>query len=128
MGLIAPIAAAIALGLVEYIGLIEQNMRLTNAARAGIEYAATFPSDLAGIEQAVGQSGEIETGDLTLSLGQFCECPDGTPVNCADTCSGGVQNNIFLRLDLSQPGRSLLSATGLMSGYTATARAILRMR
>lgn len=126
-GLLAPVVGAIALGLAEYAGAVAHSMELTRAARTGVEYAARYPSDTAGTTQAITGSGHVDPAGLAIAVDQFCECPDGTPVACADSCSG-VQNNIYMRVALSQPARSLLAASGVMAGYTVDGRATLRLR
>ena len=125
--LVAPLLAALALGLFEYFGATHQAMQLASAARAGAEYAMSYPSDTAGIEQAVTGSGQLAAADLSITVSQLCECPDGTAVSCTDTCGGNL-SNVFVRVVLSQPAHSILTASGVMSGYTLSTSATLRVR
>ena len=127
LALIAPVLAALALGLFEYFGATNQAMQLASAARAGAEYAMSYPSDSAGIEQAVNGSGQLAAAGLSIAVSQLCECPDGTAVSCTDTCAGNL-SNVFVRVALSQPARSILTASGVMSGYTLSSSATLRVR
>ena len=128
LGLLAPIIGTIALGMFEFTGAIEQSMELTNAARAGVEYATKYPTDTAGIQNAVIASGTISPTDLSITVNQFCECPDSAPIACTDTCAGGIQNDIFMRVALAQPAKSLLASTGLLPGRSVNASATLRLR
>lgn len=125
--LIAPVLAALALGLFEYFGATHQAMQLASAARAGAEYAMSYPSDSAGIEQAVLGSGQLAAAGLTIAVNQVCECPDRTSVACTDTCGGNL-SNVFIQVALSQPAKSILTSSGVMSGYTLSSSATLRVR
>lgn len=126
--LVISILAIILLGLMEWAAYIRQSMHLSNAARAGVEYAIMYPSDSEGIEQTVLDSGKIVAADLAIDVVQFCECSDGTPIGCGDICLDGTQSDAFVHVALSQPAHSLLGVSGFMPGYTATGSAILRVR
>lgn len=128
LGLLAPVAAVMLVGMFEFTGAYEQGMDLATAARAGAQYAIIYPTDTTGIQNAVIDSGAISPTNLTVTVKQFCECPDGTSITCTSTCSGGVQNDVYMQVALSQPAKSLLTSTGLMSGRTVSASATLRMR
>lgn len=128
LGLIAPVLATLTLGLFEYFGAAHHAMELAAAARAGAEYAVSYPSDSAGIQQAVLGSGKLSSGGLAINVAQICECPDGEQVTCGDVCASGVQSNVFIEVALAQPARSILAASGVMSGYTLSSAAILRVR
>ena len=125
--LIAPVLAALVVGMFEYFGATHQAMQLASAARAGAEYALSYPSDSTGIEQAIQGSGQLATAGLSITVSQVCECPDGTAVACTDTCGGNL-SNVFVRVALSQPAKSILASSGVMSGYSLSTSATLRVR
>ena len=127
LALVAPVLAALALGLFEYYGATNQAMQLANAARAGAEYAMSYPSDSAGIEQVVLGSGQLTATGLSIAVNQVCECPDGTSVACTDTCGGNL-SNVYIQVALSQPAKSILTSSGIMSGYTLSSSATMRVR
>jgi hypothetical protein len=128
MAVSASILMILVMGLLEWTAYIRQTMQLANAARAGVEYAIGYPSDIAGIEEAVLNSGHVIADGLTITVEQFCECSDGMPIACVDSCTNGVQSNIFIRLGLTQPAHSLLNDAGLLAGYSSAASATLRVR
>lgn len=90
--LIAPLLVLVLLGIVDYGRAIDQSIRLETAARAGAQYAMSFPEDIPGIRTSVtnaliGQT-HVETPQVTI----FCECPltgGGTTADagCTSTCS-----------------------------------------
>jgi Flp pilus assembly protein TadG len=127
-GFVAGVLTVVALGMIEYERAIHQNIQLQQAARVGAEFAVRYPSDAAGIEQAVtGATGNPST-NLTISVVQFCECPDGTTVTCTDTCSGGASPNTFLQVALAQPASTYFTGSSLVSGLTLHASATLRAK
>jgi Flp pilus assembly protein TadG len=72
LGLLAPVAATILIGLFEFTGAFEQSMDLATAARAGVEYAVKNPTDTTGIENAAIASGAISPTGLTVTVSLFC--------------------------------------------------------
>jgi Flp pilus assembly protein TadG len=128
VGLIAPVVGILAVGLFEYTAATYQGMQMRSAARAGMEYAMKFPSDTAGIQQAVVGAGQVSATDLTVTVTQFAECPDGTPAATTDTCADGKLSNVFLRLALAQPAKSILTSSNLIDGYSVGASTVMRVR
>jgi Flp pilus assembly protein TadG len=122
------VLGALAVGMFEFASAIHQHIQLQQAARAGVEFAMKYPSDTAGIEQAViGATGNSSPG-LSVAVAQFCECPDGTSIACTDTCAASVLPNTFIQVALTQPALGLLSESGLLPGITLEAAATMRVR
>jgi Flp pilus assembly protein TadG len=125
---ICAVLATLAVGMFEFATAIHQNVQLQQAARAGVEYAMKFPSDVAGIEQAVIGSTRNPSSGLNISINQFCECPDATSIVCTDTCPVNVLPNTFVQVSLAQPASGILSPTGLLPGISLSASATMRVR
>lgn len=126
--LISFVFLAMLFGLFEYGARIHQTMQLSQAARAGVEYAMTYPSDNAGIQATVTNSTAMDTASMTVAVDQFCECPDGSPAGCSDTCSPGQLSNAYIRVTASQPPKAPLYASGFLSGSPIQASAVMRVR
>ena len=128
LGFAASLLAVTILGLVEYAAVTNQSIKISNAARAAVEYAVHNPSDTPGITDAAVKSGDLAAATLSVAVNQFCECPDTGAVECADTCADGSVNNSFVTVTLSQPAESFLEAGGIMAGRTLQGSATLRTR
>lgn len=116
-------------GLLHYGGVIHQTMQLRQAARAGVEYAMTYPSDTTGITQAVTTSSAMNTTGVVVTVNQFCECPDGTSISCtASTCASGAKVDGFLRVTVTQPPRPILQFFPIASGSLIQGSAVMRVR
>lgn len=115
-------------GLFQYAAVIHQTMQLNQAARAGVEYAMTYPSDTTGIQQTIISSSAMNTTSIAVTVNQFCECPDGTAVACTGTCASGLQSNAFIRVDVTQPAKGPLQSSGFLSDSTVQASAVMRVR
>lgn len=114
------LSGAIDLGLA-----LNQSSSLTNAARAGAQYAMRFPSDSEGIAQVVAKAVNYDSSTLTISSSLTCECADGTAVACTDTC-GGTAPKSYVTVNVSMPYSSPLP-TGLMLGVlTVSGSAVFR--
>ncbi len=122
------VLTTLVVGLFTYAQAIRQSIALEHAARAGVEYALRFPNDASGIQMAVAAAGTVDQANLTVSSTQFCECPNGTPIDCNSACTGNVAPNQYIQVAVAQPAKDTLAATGLLSGRTVQASAVLRLR
>jgi Flp pilus assembly protein TadG len=114
-------------GLLHYGGLFHQTMQLRQAARAGVEYAMTYPSDTTGIEQAVTTSSAMSSTGIVVAVNQFCECPDGTSVSCTGTCASGGKISAFVDVIVTQPPNPIVQFFPLGSETLVRGRAVMRV-
>lgn len=116
-------------GLLHYGGVIHQTMQLRQAARAGVEYAMTYPSDTTGIQQAVTTSSAMNSTGIVVTVNQFCECPDGSSVSCtATTCASGAKIDGFLRVTVTQPPQPIVKFFPISSETLLRGSAVMRVR
>lgn len=105
-GLIAPVLVLVLLSVADLGNALQQSQRLTAAARAGALYAASFPTDAAGV-QATVQGMLPGWQDVTVpSPAISCECPGSGAVDCAAACAAGLQR--FISVSASRPFAALL--------------------
>ncbi len=116
LALILSVLTTLVLGLLTYAQAIHQSIALQHAARAGAEYALRFPNDPNGIQQAVAGAGTVDPTGLTVTTSQFCECPDGTSVDCSSTCGGSTLPNQYVNVAVAQPAMDTLANTGVLDG------------
>ncbi|HEX9696595.1 MAG TPA: TadE/TadG family type IV pilus assembly protein [Actinomycetota bacterium] len=128
LGLVSTLLTTTVLGLFELGAVTSQSIRLSNAARAAVEFATKFPGDEAAIAEVAVESGNLSPETLSVVVNQFCECPGTGAANCADTCSDGSLSNMFVTIVLSQPAESFLEASGVMPDFTLESAATLRVR
>jgi Flp pilus assembly protein TadG len=85
--LVVPVLILLILATVDYGRAIAQSMRLSNAVRAGAQYALSFPDDVAGINARV--TGALG-GWTDVSVATECQCAGGTTsaTACTEVCSG----------------------------------------
>lgn len=115
-------------GLLHYAGVIQQTMQLRQAARAGVEYAITYPSDVTGITQAVTSSSAIDSTGMAVDVNLFCECPNGTSVSCTSTCASGGPGDGYIRVTVTQPPHLYLQFFDFAPGSVLTGMAVMRVR
>ena len=75
--LAAPVLLLLVSGMVDLGLALDQSSSLSNAARAGAQYAVRFPSDTSGITQVVAKAMNADPSDLTVNANLTCECPGG---------------------------------------------------
>lgn len=118
--LLVPVMGIMLLGLLDYAIAAFHKMELESATRSGAQYAMLDSSDTALITTTVENSTFLDTGNLTVSITEFCECIDGSSVSCADTCATGsvrsymqitaqyVHTPLFLPGTLNLSGESII--------------------
>ena len=112
-GLVAPILFFGLLSAVD-IGLaVNERMEVNHVLRAGAEAAMNSSDEdvVLGIMAATaGQNmtpsidGNGDAGDLSLTVNQYCGCPDATEVEvaCTTICPGDVPTFVYYQLDGSK--------------------------
>lgn len=128
LGLVATLLTGTAIGLLEYGAVSGQASSLSAAARAAVEYAMKYPTDVTGITSVAAKSGEMDPATLTVAVNQFCECPGQGAVACTDVCADGSVNNAYVTVGLSQPAESWLQGSGFIPSFTLDRAATMRMR
>lgn len=78
---------AIALpALFDVASIIDTRMKLAAGMRAGTQFAVKYPSDEAGIAQAIASASGLPSDGVQVDVTQFCEC-SGLANSCDTTCS-----------------------------------------
>jgi pilus assembly protein CpaE len=112
-GLVAPILffgllSAIDLGLA-----VNERMDVNHVLRAGAEAAINKADDAdvleimaatGGQNMTVNTNGQGAAGDLSLTVNQYCACPDATEVavTCSTICTGDVPTYVYYQIDGSK--------------------------
>src|SRR5262249_12301668 len=104
---------------------LNESSSLSNAARAGAQYAMRFPSDSGGISDAVKKAVTYDGSTLTVNSTVHCECSDGTTVACTATCSGQAPRT-YVSVSVSMPYSSPLPTSLLLGISTVSGSAVFR--
>lgn len=105
LALIMSVLILVILYGVDFANMAIEKHRLEQFARAGTQYALLGQSeaqDEDGITAAIEAAAGPAADELTISLSNFCECPDGTSSDCDDECAGGDVPNLFLSIEVSR--------------------------
>ena len=112
-GLIAPIFFFGLLATVDIGMAVNERMEVNHVLRAGAE-AAINKSDedvvlaimatTGGLNMSVSTNGQGAAGDLSLTVNQYCACPDATEVEviCSTICTGDVPTYVYYQLNGSK--------------------------
>ena len=97
--LVMPLIVLIMLATADLGNAVQQSIRLETAARAGAQYAFTFPRDAAGIRNQVLSTLSGWTDVTVPNPTLVCRCPSNTSVTCAneDTCTQPTERFISIR-------------------------------
>jgi Flp pilus assembly protein TadG len=111
--IVMPILALIMVTAADLGNAAQQSIRLETAARAGAQYAFSFPTDVAGIRRQV-LSAVADWTDVTVpNPTVVCRCGT-TTYSCTTqvTCSGAVNSTdwteIYVSIRISRPFDALL--------------------
>jgi Flp pilus assembly protein TadG len=122
--LMAPIIVLIAAGIADFGMLATRSVRLAATARIGAEYARTYPNDPSGIQNAMQNAVSFApTLAFPASFPRSCECDDGTPITCSESCATVGRpgpNRVFIRITANQRFTPLVPWPGIPTTLTAT--------
>ena len=114
------------MGAVDFGMGFREKLRLTNAARAGAQYAITNPNlqDVPGTIQAARNDANDTTNALAITAVYSSTCPDGTSLPCA----ANVVPYDFITVTVGATYNALFSYPGLPTSIPLQKTAILRIR
>jgi len=102
---------------------------VANAARAGVQWAAInpgHPNNLSAMQTAATNDA-IDMTNVKATASEFCECDDGSSVDCVTgTCASGTVRT-YVRVITSAPYKTLGDYPWMPNLVTVTARAVLRV-
>jgi hypothetical protein len=122
--LTAPLVILIAAGTADFGMLANRSAALAGAARTGAAYAMLHPLDTSGIQNSVRNG--VSSGpalSFPASFPQRCECEDGAPIACAESCATVGRpgpNRAFIAISASQLFSPLVPWPGIPANVTAT--------
>ena len=91
LALLIPLLMLVLTGTVELSRVFHTATAVTNAARAGVQFALSNPTNnaanYAGMQTAATNDGSGISG-LTANASQFCQCSDGTSTPCGSSGCG----------------------------------------
>jgi len=128
---IAPVMVLLLAGLADIGAAMHQAIRLENAARAGAQFAMSFPTDQAGITAAarvaLGGSG---TGTTVTAFAPFCACPGGgtAVVSCEGTPCAGAPSGTYVAVTVTRPFSAIVGLGGFVLPSTLRGDAVARVR
>ncbi len=127
--ILLPFLVTLVLAAVDFSRLSYQGITVASAALAGAQYGAQRVSrslDLAGMQQTA-QSEASDLSGVTAEAEQFCECSDGSLIDCKASC-GGVSPNVYVRVTVEKTFRALFPYPGIPSAVEISREAVLRAR
>ena len=101
LAFVLPILLLALMGIWDFGRALQENHRLTNGARAGMQFGmrdTAAAQDIAGITRAVRADAQDASNLLSVNAQRTCECPNGTAIVCGNSCTGGAQPRVFLQI------------------------------
>ena len=122
--LLTPVVLLLILAGIDFGSVLYEKMRLGSAARAGVQYAlqSNFSwQDLDGVRQSVRDATGLDPGSVTINTTQFCECGDGTAIECTNICVGDGQPRRYVNVTVDEEFPILFSYPGIDNPVSLTA-------
>ena len=117
--LIVPVLLIMIMGLVDAGRAIGANARLGNGVTAGLRYALSDSYATDAIAAAAMLGSRYASGEASVTVTRFCECPDGSAVACSDTCAAGFKR-IFVQVDMARTQPTVFSYPVIGSSVTVS--------
>ena len=128
--LVAPIVILIAAAIADFGMLAARSAGLVATTRIGAEFARVRPLDTSGIENSMESAmSSAPALSFPASFPRSCECDDGTPIACSDSCATAGRaspNRVFMSISASQAFTPLVPWPGVPA--TLTARTAVRLQ
>jgi len=124
---ILPLLVLMLVGTIDLARVFYEGITVANAARHGAQFGSLSPTqsaDILGMEATALQDA-INIEGVSCTAEQFCECPNGSPVDCGGDC-GGAQKRIFVRVLMEKTFNMVIPFPGLPQTVVLSREAIMR--
>ncbi len=129
-----PVLMLLMLGAVDFSRVWMRSTAIENAVHTGAQYGAQTSShtvDTSGIASAVSDdlvASGLPAEEFTVDSQQYCECQNGTTIDCDDgTCgAGGVR--MYVRVRVNSTFETLVDYPGLPHRIDVSREARIRAR
>jgi Flp pilus assembly protein TadG len=129
LALVLPILALMMMGAMDFARVFFTGVELASAVRAGVQYGAQSNArsgDSAGMTQAANDDAK-DIGGITATATRYCQCSDGTSVDClTGTCGAYGVPRIFVQVTGQKTFQPTFSYPGIPSAVNLNRRAIMR--
>ena len=129
LALIAPLLAALTLGLTDTGRAIGQRMQLIDAAQQGIQFGQLrnpIGDDVSGVLAAIGPGKPEHARNTTIAL--YCECVIGTQVACSITCPENALLRRYLDITITENYNTLFPYPFIGAAVPLQAHAVSRLQ
>lgn len=128
MAVVTPVLLLMLIGTIDFGRVFYTAITVANAARAGVSYGAIDPSHaghLAKMEE-IAQTEAQNIGDVNVVAEKFCECADGSLIDCEDgTCAVG-STRVFVKVNVQKTFTTLSNFPGIPKTVVLNREAIMR--
>ncbi len=115
MAAILPILVVISLGAVDLGRLFYDAISVANAARSGVSYGSLNKQrskNLTKMQQfGVADATNVQ-GEVTIIATRFCECTDGSSVDCNESCDEGSKST-YVRVRATKTYQTMVPYPGI---------------
>jgi Flp pilus assembly protein TadG len=127
-GLVLPILVLLLVGVTDFGVAVYEHMDVRAAARAAAQYARQNPTDTAGIEQTARNALGGSAGSTTVVTSTFCECADGTSVNCSNYCPSNATPRRFISVKVTEQHATIVPYPGFDNTLALNSLATFRVQ
>ena len=132
LALVVVFFAFIAIGAFDFARYGIEVTRITQAARAGSQYAIqneTTAADSTSIEQAIRNDASDTTNELQITIDPpYCSCPSAGAAACGSTCADGGYPPMYVALTVANDFDLFFIFPGVPSTLPVSASSQLRLR
>lgn len=131
LALIAPLLVGLLMGTVHFGSVAVHRMQMANAVRAGLQYASVRKpalgesTDFTSINMAVESAAPAASNsDRSVVSSLYCECSDGTPTSCENSCETG-NRSVFIGIVMTEsyaPPLNMADTTTMILKATGSIR------
>lgn len=131
LAMVVPILSLIVVGTWDFGRAFQEDARMSSAARAGAQYGSfntDNAEDTAGIALAARYDANDTNQLLTVTSERSCECPNGSSINCNDTCASGEMSRMYVTVQVGQEFEPYFEYPFIKAPISLSGQAVMRVR
>ena len=129
MAVMIPLMVLLLLGAIDFGRIFYAGVTVASAARSGASYGSLsgdLSQDTTGIKLLAEEDSQ-DLGQVSVTVERFCECADGSLVDCSSACVDGLPR-VYVKVTAEKTFQALIPFPGIPDPVTVRKVAYMRAR
>lgn len=128
LALVLTVLLTLSLGAFDFGRVALEQLKVVNAARAGVQYAVQDPSAAADTDRIAAAVRRDAGAELAVASRTFCSCPGQAETACGQPCPDGGAPPLYVEVGVTGEVALVFAYPGISSPVAVSGLSAMRLR